>query len=243
MRAADLDPRLPLLLGLGHGLLVWRSGPLALCLTGGLFLLLTWLAGKPMGNGALAGRRGMLRAGLPFVLGWAGLKTAVLLWEGGGDMTAPALAPALAEGALLGLRLCCLLLIGLFVTTWTSPLRLGQAARWLLRPLLGRRAWEIALALALMLHFMPLVWDTAGRIRLALRCRALPLSRPRQAAVLVGVLLRRLSQAAWTQTLAIAARHLDHDAAWRGRLGRGWRDAPWWMAALLSLALAWLAAR
>ncbi|AGW13330.1 CbiQ family ECF transporter T component [Megalodesulfovibrio gigas] len=240
-----LDPRPVALLCLVFGILTWQTDALGAACHLALFLGLILCAPR------LGGSRGgqnpagppLLRAGLVFVGMWTAVKFVMLLWEAGWKYQ-----PAhLTDAGLLGLRLCALLAIGVALTALTSPLALCRAAAWTLRPLLKRRAWEPALALALMLHFVPLIWGTAGRIRLAMRCRQLPLSRRRQTLLFLQTLLRALATGAWTQTLAIAARDLDRDDAWRWRSHTAGHAVPpraVWLACLTLMAAGlWLALR
>lgn len=234
------DPRPIALLCLVFGVLTWQTSPLGAACHLIFFLLLMGLAPQ-RARPALLGT-GLWRSGLAFVGLWTGVKLGMLWWDAGW-----AFAPAmLAEAGELGLRLAALLAIGVALTALVSPPALCRAVAWALRPLLGRRAWEPALALALMLHFVPLIWETAGRIRLAMRCRQLPASRRRRTLLFLQSLLRALAQRTWTQTLAIAARDLDCEEAWR------WRPAasgegevsprPLWLACLASMAVGcWLA--
>lgn len=213
-----LDPRPVALMCLVFGILTWQTGAVGAACHLALFLGLIALAPLLREPGANRDRTriglhgsGLLRLGLMFVGMWTAVKFAMLLWEADWIY-----APwQLAEAGLLGLRLAALLAIGVALTVLTSPLSLCRAAAWTLRPLLGKRAWEPALALALMLHCFPLIWGTAGRIRLAMRCRQLSLSRRQQALLFLQTLLRTLASGTWTQTLAIAARDLDRDEAWR----------------------------
>ncbi|GAB7079184.1 hypothetical protein JCM14635_08570 [Megalodesulfovibrio paquesii] len=229
------DPRPIALLCLALGILTWQTSlPGAACHLV-FFLGLIFYAPRRAGFNA-----GLLRSGLGFVVLWSAVKLGLLLWEADWRY-APAM---LATAGELGLRLAALVSIGVALTALVSPPALCRAAAWALRPVLGRRAWEPALALALMLHFVPLIWETAGRLRLALRCRQLPLSRRRQTLLFLQTLLRALALRTWTQTLAIAARDLDRDEAWRWETTRASRNAarPLWLACLVCLAAAlWLA--
>ncbi|GEJ59131.1 hypothetical protein [Anaeromyxobacter diazotrophicus] len=198
-----LDGRLLLALALLLGLLVWRGGPLA-------------AAAEALGfAGALAaagrGRRAVLRSAAgaaAFALPWGAVRVATALAAG------PGAAAALAAGGTLALRLTALLLLGAALTALLPPRALGLAAASLARPVLGRRAWEAALALALMVHFVPRARARFQEARAALRLRRVKVSRPRAALLVLQAGTRNLAVGTWDQTLALAARRLDRPEAW-----------------------------
>lgn len=228
-RLLDLDPRLKLAWALVAGVGVWCSGP------AGLWAWLAMLAFvaaalRPLWPGGLR----LWRGGLGFVLFWGLLKTGLDLWAGA------AWDAALAGGALMALRLFCLLLLGLALALSTPPRQCGLALSWAGRPLLGPRAWEPALALALMIHFLPLGWRVMGQVRrtLALRCPHLPLSR--RWLVFASAVVRNLARRSWEQTVAVAARGLDREEVWRRDFpapGRDWLWAFGTLAVLAALSL------
>lgn len=203
----SFDPRLKILLAVLLAVLAWRAGAagLLLYLSGlGIVLLLAL-------DRAAAGR-GALRAGASFVLVWALLKWGFDWLNGSPGFR------ALEEGALFGLRLAVLIGIGLALTATSSPRALGLAFAWFLRPLLRDRAWRAALALSLMLHYLPLTLRTLSTVRTTIRRRCPDLSLPRRLHLLAEASLRALSLKTWDQTLAVAARGLDRPEAWKGRL-------------------------
>ncbi|HDQ41442.1 MAG TPA: hypothetical protein ENN39_10510 [Desulfonatronum sp.] len=201
---AHLDARPKLFVALLAGLSLWRlPGPAlaVLALTGAGFCLV-------LGGFSRAHRR-MWIAALCFVLLWSGLKIALDLINGGHPAT------SLAAGAELGLRLATLLLLGLTLVLSTSPHRLGLALAWFLRPVLRRRAWRLALALTLMIHFLPLTWACANGLTQGLSRRWPDCPWHERVRLISQALVRVMSQLTWKQTLAVAARGLDRPEAWR----------------------------
>ncbi|MGE4504107.1 MAG: cobalt transporter [Desulfovibrionaceae bacterium] len=222
-----LDPRLKVLFAVLLGALAWSSGlpGLAAMLVGLCWLLLRLRA-------ALPGGRAVLRGYVWFLLFWALAKAGLDLWSGVGALA------ALAGAGMLTLRLTCLLGTGLALAVSTSPRQLGMALTWFLRPILRGRAWKAALALALMVHFLPITWETVARVR-ANVARRLPGARfwTRQAATARAV-LRVLGQKTWNQTLAVACRGLGEAAAWEPEFpAGGGRAAQWGLGGVLALLL------
>lgn len=203
-RLLTLDPRIKVLLAVGFGILVWRAGLVGLaaysCLLG--WVCWTLRAGLP-------GHRHVLKSYGWFLLIWVGAKLALDLWEG-----MDPIAAAQAAG-LLGLRLSCLLLAGLGLALSTSPRQLGMALVWFLRPVMGKLAWQAALALALMVHYLPITWLTFSQVRSSVRQRCSHMSLYRRMLVVGQAVLRSLGQKTWNQALAVACRNLDRPEAWQ----------------------------
>lgn len=242
--ASPQDPRLHLLLAGCYGVLVWRLPP------SGLAVVAAGLAALFMATPLRRRLRpGMLRGHAWFVLAWMALRFALACLgpvEGtpatpGGDggvfgnlqftwPDGPLLAHAARESALLGLRLALLIGIGLALALAASPRALGLALVWLLRPVLGARAWQPALGVALMIHFLPMAQGTFAQASRAADLRG-PLPLRRRAVLLPAAVLRILGQRTWTQAVAVAARGLDRPEAWRP--GFPFRPAQWALALLL----------
>lgn len=245
------DPRLHLLLAGCYGVLVWHLPPLGLAVVAaglaGLF------AASPLRRRL---RPGMLRGHAWFVLVWVVLRFTLAclgpaeaspvsgIGDGGSTGAdgvfdalrfawpdGPLLAHAAREAALLGVRLALLIGIGLALALAASPRALGLALVWLLRPVLGARAWQPALGVALMVHFLPMAQGTFTQISRAADLRG-PLPLRRRAVLLPAAVLRILGQRTWTQTVAVAARGLDRPEAWRPDFA--FRPVRWAVALLLA---------
>lgn len=223
------DARVKVLLALTFGILTWNAGWPGLALYAlALICLAFTLAGFAAANARAA------RAYLIFAALWTAVKLGLDLWAG------LEFTRALAGSALLGGRLAVVLLIGLVLAQSTSARSLGLALAWFMRPVLGRRAWKAALALALMIHFLPLAWSASDGVRLGMRTRG-ELPWKKRLIVFPAALLSRLAGATWDQTLAVAARGLDRPEAWRPDFKAGALAWPAGLAAAtLGLAVSWL---
>lgn len=200
---AAADGRIVLLLALLFGALVWRAGMAANVLYAAFFAAVLASAGA---TAADALRLARWTAG--FALVWGGVKLAVDLAGGA--------AAREASGAvvLLCVRLAVLLLLGGAVSALLSPRALGLALAGLTRPVLGRRAWPVSLALLLMIHFIPRALAAFEGARAALRVRRIALPRLRALVLVLEAGARNLARMTWDQTLAVAARRLDAPEAW-----------------------------
>lgn len=207
-----LDARPKLVFVLLTGLALWRLPWVALI---GL-LALGWLCCRDLGGFARTNLF-VWRTALFFVALWSGLKFMLDIWAGG------PWSEALTAALGLGLRLSVILFLGLSLALSTSPRALGAGLAWFLRPLAGDRAWRIALALALMIHFLPLSLAAAVGVNQSLSRRWPRCPWPQRLRLVPLGVLRVLGQATWQQTLAVAARGLDQPSAWRPG-----RDAYWW---------------
>jgi biotin transport system permease protein len=222
-----LDARPKLAFALLVGMVLWQLPLLIL-----FFLTLFGGASCRALGGFTRANRILWRMGFLFVLVWSGLKCGLDIWAGA-DLLA-----GLGAGAELGIRLATLLLLGFTLTLSTSPRRLGLGLAWYLRPVLGSRAWKTALALSLMIHFLPLGLAAVGGLRQGLSMRWPDCPWPTRLRLIPLALLRVLSQTTWTQTLAVAARNLDKPEAWQPeravRLGE-------WVVALIPIMFIGLA--
>jgi biotin transport system permease protein len=202
------DPRLKILFAVAWGLLAWQVGGFGLLCYFGLLAVLSLAL---LGLGEVRGRA--LVAGALLVATWTLVKTGVELAAG-----AAGLWQAAAEGMLLGGRLLFLVLLGLCLAAATSPRSLGLGLTSFLRPLAGKRSWQGALSLALMLHFLPHALRTLRQARLAVILRRDRLSWWTGYKLLPQTVIRVLGQKTWEQTMALAARGLDGPEAWDHRL-------------------------
>ncbi|MDQ7830865.1 MAG: hypothetical protein RDU30_03965 [Desulfovibrionaceae bacterium] len=226
---ADMDPRVKLAAALLLGPIIWRLGPGATAVSTLTLALLAYFSIPGSGFGPAA-----LRGNAVFVLIWAAAKALFDIWGG----VAP--ATALTESAVFGARLLALIFLGLILAASTSPRQMGAALSYALTPVLGRRAWKAALALALLVHNLPLAWTAGAAIRrtMRLRCPDLPFSR--KPGLFATALLRAVSLTAYDRTMAVAARNLDRPEAWRPVFVHPWRGAlPCALAVAVAAALAW----
>ncbi|MFP4672185.1 MAG: ABC transporter [Desulfohalobiaceae bacterium] len=224
----NLDPRLKLLLAFGLGLLTWQAGWIALAVYLLGVLALAWCL---FGYGALQGRNLLHLAAL--VLIWSTVKA---LW---GIFDPGPWQQALSSSLLLGQRLGVLVLLGLCLTAVCSSRQMGLALDWLLRPFLRGKSWQAALALALMLHFLPLCLQTLRGVQTALGARCPGLGAYARYKHLLRATCRILAQRTWEQTLALSARGLDEAAAWKRPLS--WRPGEWGAGLALLLFAGWMA--
>ncbi|MGE4556092.1 MAG: CbiQ family ECF transporter T component [Desulfovibrionaceae bacterium] len=207
---AAMDPRIKLGLALALGFCSWRLTPaglaLALALVG-----LAWLGvGRSRRVAFPLGRTYLL-----FVLFWTLAQCAFALIGG-----AP-FEDAAVRSLLFGVRLLTLVFTGLVLAAGTSTRALGLAAAWAARPVLGRRAWKLALGLALVVHFLPMSLQTLRTARASVRRRLGRKAGWRGMLLAVRAALRQLGEQSWRQTLALACRGLDQPEAWEGGFERG----------------------
>lgn len=222
-----LDARPKLAFALLVGMVLWQL-PLLI-----VFFLTVSGGASCRALGGFTRANGILwRMAVLFVVVWSVLKCGLDVWGGAELLT------GVSAGAELGIRLTTLLLLGFTLTLSTSPLRLGVGLAWYLRPVLGCRAWKTALALSLMIHFLPLALATVGGLRQGLAMRWPGCPWPTRLCLIPLALLRVLSQTTWTQTLAVAARNLDRPDAWRPE--REVRLGEWGVILVLILILAWV---
>lgn len=223
-----LDARPKILLVLLIGLSLWRLPAPALLVLSAAAAALCFSLG-----GFARAHLGMWKAGAVFVLAWGTLKFLMDILGGVN------LSSAWFASAILGLRLTALLLLGLTLALSATPRRLGLGLAWFLRPLLKDRAWRAALALSLMMHFLPLTWAAAAGLLQNLSRRWPDCPWRKQVRLVPLALLRVMSQTTWNQTVAVAARCLDHPAAWRN--DRAVRPGEWAVALIPGLTLLALA--
>ncbi|MFV0423903.1 hypothetical protein [Oleidesulfovibrio sp.] len=216
---SSLDPRAKLVCAGFLGVLVWQAAtPVLVCYA--LFVASLFAISHNINASHLP----MLRSYLWFVILWAAIK--LCIDAAGLTPAAQLLFPqhaafadriqlALPAAGVFALRLLILIGIGLLLTLSGSSRSLGLALSWFLRPVLGKRAWHMALSLSLMIHFLPLIQQTTAQVRHAIRLRNPACSKLRCWLLLPQATLRVMSQKTWTQTVAVAARGLDSPEAWK----------------------------
>lgn len=156
-----------------------------------------------------AGVLSIARGGVYFTLFW-------LVMKAGSDMFGGKAASEALAGALpLAGRLAALTLAGVACVGLSSPIETGRAAVWFIRPVVGRRAWKPALAIALTAWFLPLTLRLFADALTAIRARGLKLSWRRKAVAAVGATLRILEKKADELALGLASRRVDDYRSWR----------------------------
>ncbi|MCC8191414.1 MAG: hypothetical protein LIP77_12405 [Planctomycetes bacterium] len=194
----------------------WKlAGLLAACLTG-QYLPLTWLplwlallvAGLGAGVRRAEAERIMLRAGVRFLLFWFAVQVVNdRLW--GADWSAAVQTAVPPMG-----RLLALVLAGILFAGSSSPMETGRAVAWFLRPLLGKRAWQPALVVALTAWFLPLTLRLASDVGASIRARGLRLGWWRRLLVTTGTAIRVLEHTAREVAVGLASRRLDDYRSW-----------------------------
>ncbi|MFW5837182.1 MAG: cobalt transporter [Desulfovibrionaceae bacterium] len=205
-----MDPRIKLGLALLLGLGAWRLSPAGVGVALAL-VLLAWLgvgrrrrAAFPLG-----------RTYLVFVIFWTAVQFVFALI--GGESP----GAAAASSVMFGARLLTLVLAGLALAAGASTRALGLAAAWAARPVLGRRAWKLALGLALLVHFLPMSLQAMRTARRSVRRRLGRVPAGRGLLLSVSAALRHLGEMSWSQAMAVACRGLDRPEAWEGGFERG----------------------
>lgn len=221
----QLDARPKIFLALLTGLVLWRLPEHALPLLTLAAALLCFSLG-----GFSREYRNLWKGGAVFVLTWTLLK---LLLDILGTAAAGA---AVAAAAGMGLRLAMLLMLGLTLVLSASPRSLGVGLAWFLRPVLGQRSWRLALALAMMIHFLPLTWTSAAGLLQNLSRRRPKCPWRERLRLVPQALLRVMSQTTWNQTVAVAARGLDRPEAWQPEAPV--RPVEWVLVLIFGLGLA-----
>ena len=205
---STFDPRLKITVAAAIGILTWHVPVYALA----AYAIFILLIGVINSVHLTLGIRTVV-AYAYFIIGWTTVKFAL-------DCTPllsgiiPDYRAALIASAILGLRLTILISIGLLLATTSSARQLGLALSWFLRPIMGKRSWEPALSLALMIHFIPLVQRTFSQVMRAMELRNPPRSKWHRFTLIPQAVLRICAQKTWTQTVAVAARKLDSPDAW-----------------------------
>jgi biotin transport system permease protein len=218
-----LDPRFKLAAALLVGPCLWKIPVEAATACALLLLLLVrYLAAGQPGGGK------MVRSLLSFVFFWVVIKLLLDAVSG-----VPVEHMGLDAGQL-AVRLTALLMLGLGLALSTSARALGMAVAWALRPLMGvERAWRIALALSLMVHFLPVCLSTLTGVREVAARRFPEAGFFRRMRMVPQAVVRNLGQKTWNQTLAVACRGLDRPEAWEPDFSWAGRD---WLASALLLA-------
>jgi len=201
----SLDPRLKMVAALLLGPAIWLLPPFVLgIMTILLFPIVVALtASQPLGSK-------MLRSILSFLVFWVILKSTL------DGLSGVPIDMIVVDSGILGLRLACLILLGLSLALSTSARSLGLAISWAITPFVGReRGWKVALSLALVVHFLPQCLSTMNRVQETTSRRCPDFGFFRRMTIIPQAALRGLGQKTWNQTLAIAGRRLDDAEGWQ----------------------------
>lgn len=223
------DPRLKIVIAAVAGFLAWHSGVV------GLGVYLAVLTGLAMVlRGGRVPLQTALRRGAVFAGFWAVAKLLLTVWEGASWQAAS------VDAGVLGLRLLVLMGIGFALADSASPREMALGVASMLRPVLGKRAWRPALSLALMIHFLPVAMALHERTAVAMAARRVERSRWVRFQLRVSSWLGGLSREASSQAMAVAARGLDREEAWRVPMPV---HAVEWLSGFALLVLLYLAGR
>ncbi|WP_430734960.1 hypothetical protein [Halodesulfovibrio aestuarii] len=234
---STFDPRLKIILVAVIGILTWHVPVYALCAytTAILFIGVSNRVHITLGKRTVA-------TYIYFVIAWAGIKFALdctPLLQG----ITPDYQSALLAAGTLALRLSVLIGVGMLLAVTSSARQLGLALSWFLRPVLGKRSWEPAVSLALMIHFIPLVQRTFAQVLQSMELRNPPRSKWQRLILVPQAVLRICAQKTWTQTVAVAARKLDSPEAWEPHFSLSYQEVIIFLcllfSAILPLCLMW----
>lgn len=220
-----LDPRLKLVMALTLGPCLWKVHVAAVAICAAIFLalVLPLTASQPVGTR-------MVKSMFLFILFWVGFKMTV------DAVTGIPVEHIFLDGGQLATRLVALILLGLVLALSTSARALGLAIAWGLRPIVGKeRAWQVALSLALMVHFLPICLATLTQVREVLGRRCPGSGIPTLLRVLPQAVIRNLGQKTWSQTLAVASRRLETPDAWEADFA--WSGRDWICAGFFAVAI------
>lgn len=214
----NLDGRVLLIVALVSGLLIWQLPQLWL-----IPFTLFWVALVFISGAQRKVRPSVLRAYALFFLFWVGLKilldTIGLLWQKS-PLLPETYAPVLVNAGILGMRLVAMSAVGVFIVGVAGAQKLSLAFAWLLKPVMRKNAWKAALAMTLMLRFIPLAQRILRSSKTAVRLRCESLGFWSRMGLLVGASLSLLAKQTWTQTIAVASRGLDCPEAWEEVKGK-----------------------
>lgn len=210
-----VDPRLSLGAVLLYGVALWNTGWWGLFL---FYVIFSPVAFAVMQQGKNVA--GSIRRFLFFVLFWTVLK---LIFDMIDDST---IATAATVALFWGLRLMALLLLGFVFARVTSARKIGQSVTWVIAPLVGReRASRFALALALMVHFIPQSVESVRQAQQAVRIRHPKASAYGRMVLVPQMMLRFMGRKTWTQAVAVTVRGLDAASAWTPSFSWNRRDS------------------
>lgn len=203
----QIDCRLKIIIALVMGILTWSTGSLGLLvylamILGLTFVLLEYMLIRPKTLLSIVG----------FILFWVGLKTIFEVYNG------IPVWKAVNSSGLLGTRLTVLVVLGLILTASTSKRQLVVAINWFLGPILGKKSWQGALCLTLLIHYLPLSLRTFNLVKQNISLRLTRLHFFKKCILLIQTTLRILGTETWKQTIGLASRNLDRQEVWQEKI-------------------------
>lgn len=115
---------------------------------------------------------------------------------------------------LFCVQLTTLVLLGILMAGLFSAYSLACAFNWFLRPLPFVESWRPALALALLLHYLPRIYETLDTVRNTAIMRNLPSTGFAYWKLAFPRFFSHLAEQTWAQAIAVASRNLDNPAPW-----------------------------
>ena len=200
IRPLDTRALLPLLLL--SGVLIWKMSLYALLLMGVVLFFLFLRSASPRGTSRF------FRTGIPLIIYWTVFSALSM------ELTGSSHAETLQASVMLAARLLVILLLGAWTLHRARPQELSRAVVWFLRGILGKKAWEVGLALTIMIRSLPGILHKITRSREAAVFRLRQASALRKMALITAHCIRALPSAAEGVALAISVRRLDTPTSW-----------------------------
>lgn len=201
------DPRPLLLITISSGITTWWLAPRYLSILLLVIIILLFFPRSSRSNTALYIRKFFLPA-VGFITFWCFIKF-IMDWT-----TSTSINESFIETGILALRLSVIITLGLVLISHTTPRCIALSTAWYLRPLFKQHAWEIALALSLMLHTIPRLFYIIAQIRMTVKNRFASFSYFQRIQIVVSTTVRIVMLSTMHQTNALIARQLDNPTAW-----------------------------
>ena len=197
-----LDTRALLPVILLTGVLIWKMSLYALLALGtALFFLFLRVA-----------RTGdvlrLFRGGISLVIYWTALSALSML------LTGSSKNETLQAFLILTTRLIVILLLGSWILRRSRPQELSRGVVWFLKRIIGKKSWEIGLALTVMIRSLPDILHMIARSREAAAFRLQQSSSLRRMTIVAIHCLNRLPSTSEDVALAVTVRRLDNPSSW-----------------------------
>ena len=221
MDTRALFPLLPL-----SGVLIWKMSLQALLIMGLVLFFLFLRSARPQDTSRF------FRTGIPLIIYWTAFSALSM------ELTGSSHEETLQASLMLTARLLVILLLGSWTLRRTRPQDLSRAVVWFLKGLMGKRAWEVGLALTIMIRSLPSILHRITRSREAAVFRLRQVSALRRMAVVTAHCMRELPSASEGVALAITVRRLDSPCPWTDTSEVPFGD--WIKASIVGIALTML---